>query len=536
MKFSYCLVEFFPPLAWVAVCQSDQKVIDVLHGCFVETSSHFFVEGAWAGDFADGQIQSSDTVFGSGGVLVGGGVIFVSCTATTDFLYHSDHVKKFIISNSLPLLLALLGDNLLPDYDQYSRINMSILDGIRKYCAEIPTQKGYIRRVIHSNIYFGSGGITTIEKPLPPNFQSFDEYRNFMQNRIGVLFSNARHRSRQKPMCIFSTQSKGYDSTAINALAVSFGIDKVFTSTLSKESRSFYLGKKAIYFNDDGTLISEKLGINNCTSIDRLNFQKTLVNEHFYWAGIDNNQDMNLHQIQSFISSPTLLLTGNLGEIWYTSKAISKERLSTFNDELIRWDQAGHGLGEVRLTIGMVQVAVPFIGARRRQDILKITDDVSMERYRIGGQYDRPIPRRIAEEAGVPREMFGQMKLASIVHLPSPNIPISSALRTEFFQHLRKRRLLGRTGIWLLPFVQSFNNWVYWNNPSRYFNNRQKYPLCWYLGYSYARFFGEPLRIGMIWTRLDSFLYAFCVNKVCDEYVESIVNTKFVSHFRCGNA
>jgi hypothetical protein len=181
-------------------------------------------------------------------------------------------------------------------------------------------------------------------------------------------------------------------------------------------------------------------------------------------------------------------------------------------------------MGEIRLTAGFAQAAVPFIGARCFPDIYRITESDEMVPWRLNNNYDRPIPRRIAEEAGVPREMFGQTKLASIVHLPTPNVPVTPALRAEFFRHLRKNHLLGRLGIWLLPLVHRLNNWIYWSNPSRYFNDWRKHPLLWYIGYAWARLFGQPLRIRMLWTRLDSFLYAFCVNKAREEYAEHLNN------------
>ena len=46
---------------------------------------------------------------------------------------------------------------------------------------------------------------------------------------------------------IVSTQSKGYDSTAVNTLARAYGIDKVFT--VSKAKSNCYLAH-----NDDGKL------------------------------------------------------------------------------------------------------------------------------------------------------------------------------------------------------------------------------------------------------------------------------------------
>jgi hypothetical protein len=521
MRFSYQRVAQLSPLAWVAKVLPDISSIAVTHGRFVETHPHFFVEGAWAGDFEEGRLHDADTVFGSGGGLAEAGVTFVSCTATTDFLYHNDDGGNFVIANSLPLLLAVLDDALQPGCEDYSRINCSILGGIRRYQTHIPTRKGQVSRVMHSNVRFGADGISLVEKPLPPRFRQFVDYRDFMRNRIGALFANARHPVRQHPMQIFSTQSKGYDSTAVNALAAPFRIDRVFTSPQSKERRSFYLGGKASLPSDDGTPVGETLGF-SCTPIDRLGFREKLANEHLYWAGLDNNQDLNLHGIQSFIDSPTLLLTGNLGEIWYTAEAIGKSRLPTVNDELIRWDQAGHGLSEVRLATGMAQVAAPFIGARSRQDILDITEDPAMNAFRLGGGYDRPIARRIAEEAGVPRELFGQAKLASIVHLPSPNVPVTPALRADFFRHLKKNHLFGRVNIGLLPLAQRLNNWIYWNRPGRYFNDRRKHPLLWTISYGWSKLFGQPLRIPMLWPQLDSYLYAFCVNKARDDYVKQL--------------
>ncbi|MDE5832358.1 MAG: hypothetical protein K2H64_05150 [Desulfovibrio sp.] len=33
--------------------------------------------------------------------------------------------------------------------------------------------------------------------------------------------------------------------------------------------------------------------------------------------------------------------------------------------------------------------------------------------WTLGNAYDRPVPRRLAEEAGVPRELFGMRKAAN---------------------------------------------------------------------------------------------------------------------------
>ena len=76
---------------------------------------------------------------------------------------------------------------------------------------------------MHANVEFGAHGVRLIEKPLPPRFRQFSDYRDFLQGRIAALFANARHPARHRRMRIFSTQSSGYDSTAVNALAAPFG-------------------------------------------------------------------------------------------------------------------------------------------------------------------------------------------------------------------------------------------------------------------------------------------------------------------------
>jgi hypothetical protein len=520
LQFTYRLIDDFPPLAWVATCQPDQKLIAVQHGRFVETHPHFFVEGAWADDFTEGQMHNSDTVFGSGGVLADDSITFVSCTATTDYLYHSDDAKHFVISNSLPLLLAKLDDVLQSACRDYSRINLSIRDGIHDFISKIPTRKGHVRRVMHYNVRPDTSGIALVEKPPAPDFGSFNEYRDYLRLRIGQLFANARHGARHLPIQIYSTQSRGYDSTAVNAIAAPFGVDRVFTSPESKDKQSCYLGGASQAPSDDGTAICETLGL-PCTSIDRRSFEKKpLAHEHFYWAALDGNQDLNLNEIMEHLNTPTLLLTGQYGEFWYPRSSISESRLHCLDDGLTKWDLSGHGLAEVRLKTGLIQAAIPVIGSRHRDSILRITENQEMVPWRLGTRYDRPIPRRIAEEAGVARDMFGQVKLASVVDFPTPKVPITPELRAEFLHHLRKQGLLGRVGAMLLPGVQRLNNWICWGSPSLY--DRRKHPLPWYVTYSWARVFGRPLRIREVWTQLDSFLYAFCVNKVREEYTAQL--------------
>lgn len=99
-----------------------------------------------------------------------------------------------------------------------------------------------------------------------------------------------------------------------------------------------------------------------------------------------------------------------------------------------------HSFSEVRLHIGYTQVPVPYIGARRRKELFVLANSDAMRPWSIGGTYDRPIPRRIGEDAGVPRALFGQIKLATVVEFPPPYLPYGAPLRRGFFKFIRQKR------------------------------------------------------------------------------------------------
>jgi hypothetical protein len=54
---------------------------------------------------------------------------------------------------------------------------------------------------------------------------------------------------------------------------------------------------------------------------------------------------------------------------------------------------------------------VPAIGAGDPLEVGHLSRSAEMAPWSVGGDYDRPLPRRIVEEAGVPRTAFAQRKL-----------------------------------------------------------------------------------------------------------------------------
>jgi hypothetical protein len=88
MRLEYSLNSALPPLAWAAMVHPSRAECRVLHGSLVETHPTFFIEGAWAGEFAQGDLTATEVFFGSGGTPVGESMVFVASLATTDCVYY----------------------------------------------------------------------------------------------------------------------------------------------------------------------------------------------------------------------------------------------------------------------------------------------------------------------------------------------------------------------------------------------------------------------------------------------------------------
>jgi len=363
---------------------------------------------------------------------------------------------------------------------------------------------------MHWNLKVSAGKVSELDKPLPPKFGTFNEYSTYLAACYGRLAKNARDSARARGMTIFSTQSRGYDSTAANAVAKVHGIDKVFTVSAGKARGFFSDEDENIETNDDGTDICDALGL-MCIRIDRRAVERDSQAEYLFCASMHETGDLNLLQIGAHVVQPTVLITGCLGEVWYTNKSYYHDRPGVINGDLMRGDLGNHGLTEVRLQSGYVQLAFPYIGARRREDIFRITESEEMDPWRLRTEYDRPIPRRLAEQAGLPRSMFGQVKMASVLEFPPPTIPIGTSLHRAFLEFLIDRRLLSRLECRLLPVVRRWNATIICTSPHRHIWN-------YYLQRAVSKILRRPFAFPLIWQRLNGTAYCFCVNRRIEDY------------------
>jgi hypothetical protein len=99
------------------------------------------------------------------------------------------------------------------------------------------------------------------------------------------------------------------------------------------------------------------------------------------------------------------------------------------------WTMVSFGLTEYRLRVGYIHMAPCAIGEEHRRRIEAISRSQSMQPWSLRNFYDRPIPRRILEDAGVPRSLFGKAKKATS-HAPmfgSEGMTEKSAIDFEAF-------------------------------------------------------------------------------------------------------
>lgn len=238
---------------------------------------------------------------------------------------------------------------------------------------------------------------------------SFDEYHKIMLDTTRHVFSNAadpaRH-VRYKPLASIST---GYDSPATSVLSADAGCEDAFTFRRSNANDS------SIYQDDNGQFIARQLGL-NCEVHDRINLcdaRPDLLKLHFQnpfgsiVSSMDQASDLLLNRI---------FVTGRHGEhFWSLDPARS---LPWYQEPTARKTLVQNTL-EFRLDRGYIDFHLPYTCGVFAPSLLKISRSDEMAAFRIGGNYDRPIPRRIVEQAGVSREQFGLEKKGGAEDIPA---------------------------------------------------------------------------------------------------------------------
>lgn len=371
-----------------------------MHGTRVETTAEWFCEAAWDGPFEDGEFDRTDIVTGSGGRLRDNGVTFVASGSVSDRLHSLDAGNRVIwVSNSLVCLLATLGGDVDPTDSEYGAFFLSIRRGIDKYDRWLPTSIGAVQLTYFDNLRWVGGAVTVVAKPFGDRtFADFTSYRGFLANSMARMLENARSEKRTHPLRPLGTLSSGYDSTMVTVLARQAGLEEVISFARGYVVPS--LG--APTERDSGAAVAQRLGVTH-HQIDLR--ECDALQEVPFFAADAWGEDVHFLEAAHHLPG-RLLLTGNYGDrIWGTGK-------TNLSPTIVRHGTDGLSLGEFRLWTGFLHCPVPYWGTRSIANIHAISHSEEMKPWHVAGPYNRPIPRRIVEEAGIPRGAFATTKRA----------------------------------------------------------------------------------------------------------------------------
>jgi len=437
--FRYRELPQLPRLAWLAAMNRDAGAGDVLvyHGSALECRDHWMVEGTWDGDFALGAFHESPHFFGSGIRAVDDAVHFVPSSALVSGLFYCERRRELLVSNSLMFLLAFTGARLDPEHDYHAE-TYAIRHGAARYARDFAVVHREIKafyQVYDLSLVVGPDVDAPLEfrslRPAP-EVPSYPRYRELVGRALEQLRANYTSPERRAPLGAFATISSGYDSAATAVLVKHLGVEAYFTCRRSNTHIPQWLDRRAAV--DDGTPIARQLGLTTVALDTRAS--RVTEDELYFLAPGCAPPSLALHGLAQHIERrrAAVLFTGFLGdEVWDRNPWERR-----YQDQgIVRGDTTALMLSEIRLKSGFINVAVPALCTRRVQDLAVLSESTEMAPWRLNTRdYDRPIPRRILEEAGVPRALFAGRKKA-VVH--TYTWPRNRALRPSYFAEVRAR-------------------------------------------------------------------------------------------------
>lgn len=378
-----------PPLAWLMRARAGVARVDC--GESVRISGEGFLEGTWAGAADLAAAAHAPIVMGSGALADGDRLVLVTPSHTLDGIFTVRRGDELVAANSLVALLVAAGLELRDDVPYplvFGRINR----GIGNADIEIPTRTLPIRQVYFHNLEVGRDGeARLLPKPVEPGYGSYAEYRDRTAASLRSMFANAPGYA---PLVALSS---GYDSTAAAVLGALAGMRRAASMRDAVAWRG-YAGS-----HDSGRRVAAALGLDH-EEFDRLAYTAADdMPEVEVLANGMSGEDIIFRSMEPALRRSVVLTGFWGGAAW---RALDRSNLS-------RTDLSGTSLVEMRLRADFVHVPVPYIGGLHQPDLARIRHSEEMRPFSVGGVYDEPVPRRLAEEAGAARDAFATTKLAA---------------------------------------------------------------------------------------------------------------------------
>lgn len=423
MRLNFKCERTLPDHAWAVMLRQGVGDADCVAGSKVlyDSAQNAFWEGlAFAPDDLSRE-PGHHFALSTGAIARDGGVQFWTPGHIFDRLFIVESKGRIVVSNSMPFALKASGTSLVPDHLHYPWD----LGRIVAHEQFVPIRGGHLRVISNANVTVTPSGEITVEmKPAGPGFSDFSSYRAALDRFIDeVATANKRHPlGPYKPLATVST---GYDSPAATVFAQRLGATEALTFV---DSRGGTPG------DDSGEGIAQILGLSVKTA-SRSDYTTSGWDAErlFYVFGLP--EDISFYPFAGELEG-SILFTGLQGDtMWIKYPYPLGAQWS--------WDPGGATMQEFRLRTGFVHLPPAFFGWRHQDELIRITNSDEMAPWTLGVEYDRPIPRRIVEERGIRRDMFGMDKKAITAtfgidndrYLGPESLGISAAMRKRLDRH-----------------------------------------------------------------------------------------------------
>ena len=418
-------------MSWAAVLDRQSEIVKVFHGAWVETSNDLFSEGAWDGDFAEGDFENATAMMGFGGKIRDGKAVFYSPCHPLERLNLYRDVDRIVLSPSLAFLLKITGLALDQSYSHYYWDFITYVRQMENHVGVLKAQGDKSINVIHCRdieVDFDLNVRIRMKKN-PPGFADYAAYRRYLAECLEKIRDNAVAPTRRRMYDMVSTISAGYDSPACAALAAELGCIKAVTHKVSVEDRKQY----HLTGDDSGQEIAELLGMNSEIRDPKEYLRSDGMPEAEFTATGYDDEALVMSSFEGDFRQK-IVVTGMHGEnVW------NRVAKTPVKKNIYKLDGCGCSLSEFRYRVGFIHVPLPFCGCTRLPSINRISNSDEMAPWTLCNGYDRPIPRRIVEEKGVTRELFGQEKLFLLpVYLGSDKTQLRSKMTKKSFESFER--------------------------------------------------------------------------------------------------
>ena len=396
MKIEFKENKSLPSLSWLAIIDKLMGGVSIIHGSMVECCDSYFVAGVWDGNFEKGGFDTALSFHGTGGIFNDGFITFVTPNHLQESLYSLTQKDNLLISNSLPFLLAYTGNNLDKNYYGYEYDLNSIFFGSERCIKKLRLKESVVQMHRYCNLkVLPNLSWEELQKPVKVSFHTFEDYTQKVSEILKRIIDNASDSKRKCQYNLITTVSKGYDASATSALVHDLGCNTALTFSTPEK-----------YVDDSGVEIAQMLGYKNIIEGDGCAYMN---NTDLWEAESASCGDVGcLVAFNTFeqIYKDSILFLGLKGDsIWGKDEALANR-----NFDFIKMSIAAEQNPEHYYRNNTIAISVPLILGYEWPSIYEINNSKEMVEYSIGGGYDRPIPRRIVEEKGVPRKAFGFKK------------------------------------------------------------------------------------------------------------------------------